>query len=239
LPTEKKRSRIYFSVEEHLKRRQLFEAASGASDLKTLADILKMEDYASAINLGLEKYEENGETQLFDVLMDKAYYEYLWWTFCQLPQKEKPHAAFYANVSYDGFIILTILRGKALGYDAQWLKTAIPHTALNMATATVEAMATAADFEAALKIVLTTSYGEYFSKAETPQDTIANAEKAFKKALFIHAHKNRTLEIFNIGAPLAFMVKKEAETRNLSAICLGVENRWKPGNIQNSLLLAT
>lgn len=239
LTVEEKIARIHLSVEEHLKNRTLLEEASKASDLKTLLDLMKKTEHSSALTLGFKKYEENGTTQLFDVLLDKAYYEYVWWTFCLLPKKEKPHATLYASITCDGYVISTLLRGKALGYDADWLRMTTPHIYLNLPKATADAIIDAPNFESALKTAAASTYGRYFLKAETPEETVANAEKAFRKALLSHAHENRISETFNIGAPLAYMTQKETETRNLTAISVGVENRWKPENIQKSLLLLT
>ena len=239
LPAEQRLERINLTAEEHLKNRALFEEAAKASDFKTLIDIMKKTEHLPALNFGFRQYEETGTTQLFDVILDKAYCEYVWWTFCQLPKKEKAHAALYASLACDGYVIFTILRGKAFGYDANWLRTITPHIYLNLPKNTAEAMIDAKNFDLALQAVLASSYGRYFSKAETPEETVASAEKAFRKAMLTHAHEHRLSETFNVGAPLAFMNQKETEIRNLTAISVGVENRWKPENIQKTLLFLT
>ena len=79
----------------------------------------------------------------------------------------------------------------------------------------MEAIVTAVDFEAALKIVLDSYYGKYFAKAQTPEEMIATAEKAFKKAVFQHAKSSAISETFNIGSPLAFLTQKEAKFTTL------------------------
>ena len=93
------------------------------------------------------------------------------------------------------------------------------------------------DFESALKIILESHYAKFFVKAQSPEETIANAEKAFKKAVFQHAKVNRISDNFNIGAPLAFMTQKEAEVHNLIALSAGVEAAVNPEEIQGQLLL--
>ncbi len=95
----------------------------------------------------------------------------------------------------------------------------------------------AVDFESALKIVLDSYYAKFFVKAQNPEETIANAGKAFKKAVFQHAKTSAISETFNIGSPLAFMTQKEAEVFNLTALSLSVSSEMKPEDIRSQLLL--
>ena len=119
--------------------------------------------------------------------------------------------------------MLTLLRGKTLNYDANWLRLAVPPNNFYLDMETVEAMVTATDFESALKIALKSHYAEFFAKAQSPEETVANAEKTFKNAVLQHAKASRIVENFNIGAPLAFMTQKEAEVHNLTAL----STAWK------------
>ena len=62
------------------------------------------------------------------------------------------------------FTLMTLLRGKILNYDPNWLRLAVPRNNFNLFRETVEAIVTAADFESALKIVLESYYANYFVK---------------------------------------------------------------------------
>jgi vacuolar-type H+-ATPase subunit C/Vma6 len=129
------------------------------------------------------------------------------------------------------------LRGKILNYEPNWLRLVVPQNYFNLNKSTVEALVSAVDFEAALKIVLHTYYAKYFAKAQTPEDTIAAAEKAFQKAVVQHAKSRAISETFNIGSTLAFMTQKEAEVYNLAILSLGVDAAVKPDEIRNQLLI--
>jgi vacuolar-type H+-ATPase subunit C/Vma6 len=237
LTAEEKLARIYLSAEDYLKHRALFEEAAASPDLKTLRDALNKTDYASALTLGLKRYEENGSTQLFDVLLDKMFYEKLWDGFHVLPKREWSHAFFYANIENDSYTLLTLLRGKALNYDANWLRLAIPRQNFNLAKRTVEAIVTAPDLGSTLSLVQKTYYGKFFAKAANPEETVAEAERTFKKAVFHHSLDRRVSETFNVGAPLAFMKQKEVETHNLATISLGVDAKVRAEDIYRLLLL--
>ena len=237
LSLEEKIGRIYLSAEDYLKKRSVMEETAKAPSIEQIVKALKKSIYAPALNMGLQTYEEDGSTTCLDVLLDKTFYEKLFDSYKSLPQKEKPHAHFYASIENDGFTLLTLLRGKNLNYEANWLRLAVPPNNFYLGMETVEAMVTAADFESALKIALDSHYGEFFVKTQNPEEIIANAEKAFKKAGLQHAKENRINETFNIGAPLAFMTQKEAEVHNLTALSSGVEAEIKPEDIQRHLLL--
>lgn len=237
LSLEQKIGRIYLPAEDYLKNRSVIEETAKAPDIKQIVKALKKTDYTLALNMGLQSYEEDGSTTCLDVLLDKTFYEKLHDSYESLPKKEKPHAHFYASTENDSFTLLTLLRGKTLNYDANWLRLAVPPNNFYLDMETVEAMVTATDFESALKIAFESHYAGFFAKAQSPEETVANAEKAFKKAVLQHAKASKIPEIFNIGAPLAFMTQKEAEVHNLTALSSGVEAEIKPEDIQHQLLL--
>ena len=237
LGSEQKLAKVYLYVEDYLKNRLVFEDAAKAPGVKQVVTAFKNTAYASPLNLGLKSYEENGSTSRLDLILDKLYYEKLHDGYEKLPKGEKPHAVFYVSIESDSFKLLTLLRGKALNLDANWLRQVVPHNNFNLSTETVEAILSAPDFESALKIALESHYGKFFTKATSPEESLANTEKAFKKALFEHAKASRISENFNIGSPLAFMTQKEAEVHNLIALSSGVEAAVKPELIQAQLLL--
>lgn len=237
LNPEQKIAKIYLSVENYLENRAVFEEASKALSIRQVVNVLNNTVYVSALNVGLRSYEETGSTMCFDVFVDKLFYEQLYDGYESLPKKEKPHAQFYARIENDGFILLTLLRGKALNYDANWLRLAVPQGNFSLHKETVEAIALAADFESALKIVLKGDYVEFFTRATNTEETIASTETAFLKAAFQRAKASIITEIFNIGSSLAFMTQKKVEVRNLTALSLGVEAAMKPEEIQRQLLV--
>jgi vacuolar-type H+-ATPase subunit C/Vma6 len=137
----------------------------------------------------------------------------------------------------DGFALVTLLRGKALNNEPNWLRLVVPQNYFNLSKPMVEALVSSVDFEAALKIVLDSFYAKYFAKTQFPEETIAAAEKSFKKATLQHAKSSAISETFNIGSPVAFMTQKEAEVFNLTVLSLGVDGAMKPEEIRNLLLL--
>jgi V/A-type H+/Na+-transporting ATPase subunit C len=234
---EQKTAKIYFSVEDYFKRRIAIEEAIKASTPTQIIHALKGTEYYSPLNMGLKNYEENASTAYFDVFIDKLFYEKIYAAYNSLAKKEQPHASYYASVENDGFALVTLLRGKALNYEPNWLRLVLPQNTFNLNKSTIEALVCAVDFEAALKIVLDSYYAKFFGKAPTPEETIANAGKAFRKAVFQHAKASAISETFNIGSPLAFLTQKEAEVYNLTVLSLGVDAAMKPEEIRNQLLI--
>ena len=237
LSAEQKLGKIYFSFESYFKRRAVIEEAAKAPDLRQTVNALKGTEYVSALKMGIRSYEEDASTTCLDVLLDKLHYEKFYEAYKALPKLEKPHAYYYVSMENDGFVLLTLLRGKNLNYDPNWLRLAVPPTRFNLSDETVEAMVMAPDFDSALKIALESHYAHFFAKTQSPEETLANAEKAFRRAVFLHAKESRFTEIFNVGSILAFLNQKEAQVHNLAAICLGVEAGLKPEDIQRQLLL--
>ena len=237
LSPDQKLDKMYLSAERYLKKDSVIEEASKAQTIKQVVNDLKGTVYASSLKAGLQNYEETGSIACIDVLVDKAYYEKLYDAYMMLPKKDKSHALFYASTEIDSFTVLTLLRGKNLNYDANWLRTALPQNNFNLSKKTFEAVLSAANFESALKIVSGSQYASFFVKDEDPEKTLANGEKAFEKAVFQHAKAYRVRDTFSIGAPLAFMTLKKAEVHNLVATCSGVEAAVNPDTIQSQLLL--
>jgi vacuolar-type H+-ATPase subunit C/Vma6 len=237
LTAEQKLAKIHFAVEDQLQRHFVIEDAAKASTVTQVVQTFKGTDYWSPLSMGLKSYEQNGSTASLDVFIDKYYYEKIYETFESLPKKEKKYAKFYASMDNDSFTLLTLVRGKILNFDPNWLRLVVPQNYFNLKKQTVEALVSAADYEAAMKIVLGTPYSRYFNRAQDPQETVANAEKAFNKAILQHAKASQIREIFNIGLVLSFLTQKEAEIHNLAVVCLGVEGAMKPEDIRSQFLL--
>ena len=237
LSYEQKLSKIYFSVEDYFKRRTVMEEAAKASTPTQIIHALKGTEYFSLLNIGLKSYGESASTASFDIFIDRFFYEKLYEGYESLSKKEQPYANFYASIENDGFALVTLLRGKALNYEPNWLRLVVPQNYIKLNKSTIEALVTAIDFEAALKIVLDSYYAEFFAKAQTPEETIATAGRTFKKAVFQHSKLSAITETFNIGSPLAFLTRKEAEVYNLAVISLGVDSSLKPEEIRNQLLI--
>ncbi len=234
---EQKIGRIYLTAEDYLKNRLAIEEAAKAQNINQIVKALKDSKYAQALSLGLQSYEEDGVTTCLDVLLDKTFYERLRESYESLPKKEKPHAHFYASIENDSFTLLTLLRGKNLNYDANWLRLAVPLKNFYISLETVESILSASDFDAALKIALDGHYAGFFVKMQNPEEIISSAEKAFRREVFQHAKASKIGETFNIGALLAFMTQKEAEVHNLTALSSGVEAAIKPEDMLRQLLL--
>jgi vacuolar-type H+-ATPase subunit C/Vma6 len=237
LTPEQKLAKIYFSVENYFKKRAPMEEAVKASNVGQAIHAFKGTEYWSALNMGLKNYEEKASTAYFDVFVDRIFYEKLHESFECLSKKEKRNAFFYASMENDGFTLLTLLRGKALFHEPNWLRIIIPVNYFNLNQTMVEAVVSANDFDSALKIILDSYYSKFFVKAQTPEETIAYAEKAFKKAVYQHAKRSVITEIFNIGAPLAFMTQKEVEVYNLTALSLNMTTEIKHEDVRTELLL--
>ena len=237
MSTEEKLGKIYFSAEDYLKRRAMLEEAAKASTLKQIQNSIKSSMYAAALSRGLQTYEENGSTSALDILLDKVFFDSLHDAYEELPRAEKSHVFFYAAAENDTFTLLTALRGKTLNYDTNWLRAALPPKNFKLTSETVEALLMTPDFESALKVASETFYGKLFAKAPSPEETLGSAEKAIKKFVFQHAKAATIGEIFNVGAPLAFMMLKEAEVRNLIAASAGVEGAVSMEYISSQMLL--
>ncbi len=238
LPAEQRLARIYLSVEKYFDRVGLMEEAAKAPTVTQVVSVFKKTEFAEALHLGLKSFEETGSPILLDIFIDTLFYEKLYDAYKSLPtRREKPHAIFYASLENDSFILLTLLRGKNLNYDPNWLRLTVSRNYFKLSKKEVEGIVTALNFEAAFKIVQDSDYAKYFERTigQTPEDTVAHAEKAFQRALLQYAERSQIRETFNIGSTLGFITIKEAEVHNLTAIALGVEGDMKPEAIRNQL----
>jgi V/A-type H+/Na+-transporting ATPase subunit C len=235
LSSEQKTAKVYFSVEDYFKKRVVVEEALKASSPIQIVHAFKGTEYFLPLSLGQKNFEENHSTASFDVFIDKFFYEKLFEGYQSLPKDEQSHADLYASTENDGFTLLTLLRGKMLNYDPNYLRLVVPQNFMHIDRATMETLVSAVDFEGALKIVLNSYYAKFFSKAATPAETVSAAEKALRKARYQRAKSAAISEAFNIEAPLAFLTQKEAEVRNLVALSVGIDAGIKPDDIRSIL----
>ena len=237
LSTEERLSKVYLSVEKYFKRTALMEEAVKAPSVPQIVNVFKNTEYGKLLITELKSYEENNSPTYMDIILDTMFYEKLFTAYEALPKNEKPHAKFYASVANDSFILLTLLRGKNLNYDPDWLRIVVPRRYFNLSKREVEAIVSAINFDVAFKVVQEGYYGEYFERGQNPEAAIANAEKNFRKAVLRFAKSKIISEAFNIGSTLSFITTKEAEVHNLRALSLGIEADLKPETIRNQLLM--
>jgi V/A-type H+/Na+-transporting ATPase subunit C len=236
MPVEQRLAKIYLAVEKYLNKVAEIEEAAKAPGISQVVAAFKNTEYASALSMGLKSFEETGSTTTLDIFVDTLFYEKLMAAYKSLPRREKPHVYHYVSIENDSFILLTLLRGKNLNYDPNWLRLAVPHCFFNLNKQEVESIVSALNYEAAYRIVQDSFYAKYFDRKTTPEETIANAEKAFRKEILSYAKKSLLREKFNIGSTLSFITLKEVEVHNLTALTLGVEGGMKPEVIRNQLL---
>ncbi len=237
LSSEQKMSKMYLSTEAFFRRSALFEEAARVDDLSKTVDTLKGTEYELPLKMGLESYEEDGTTACFDVLLDKHFYDKLYKAYFCLPKKEKPHAFYYISMASDWFTLQVLLRGKNLQYNPDWLRLAAPTKKFHLNKEQIEDIIAAPDFDSAFRIAQASFYAPYIGKANTPEEILANSKRAIDKAMFLHAKVSRVSEVFNVGAVLSFFTQKEAEVRNLTAACLGVESAIKPEDIRSRFIV--
>jgi len=232
---EQKLARLYPFVGRYIEKPALLEDAAKSVDLTHLVEVFKKTVYWQPLNMGLASYNESGSTKGLDVFVDVFFYEHLYEAFERLPKKEKSSALFYAGPENDGFVLLTLLRGKNFNYDPNWLRIAVPNNYLRLTKQQVDAILSAIDFDAAYKIVQETEYAKYFVKEDTIEDTLTKAEKALRKTTIDHAYANKISIAFNIGMPLAYLTRKETEVYNLRALALGIDGGMVPDVIRAQL----
>ena len=88
LSLDQKLAKIYFSAEDYLRHRLIIEEAAKAQTIKQTVNALKRSEYALALSMGLQSFEENGSTTCLDVLLDKVFHEKLYSSYVSLPKKE-------------------------------------------------------------------------------------------------------------------------------------------------------
>lgn len=230
-------SRIHMAAEDYLKRRAFLENASKAIDIRSIVDIFKDTIYGQLLSSGFQKYEETESIKFFDILLDKMFYEHLGSVFEALPKREQRHAFFYITSESDGFNLLTILRAKILNYDSDLIRTAISSNFYRISKRTIEDLLLSNDFETAFNIIKQSYYSRFFTRDETPEETVSAASMAFRRAMFENAKKMRVGYPFNIGALLGLIVEKDVEVNNLTAISLGIEYSLKSNDIWSLLLV--
>ena len=227
LSLEEKISKIYLPIEDYFNNRLVIDEATKNSVLSNVVQVFKKTEYYTSLSEGLKKYEETGSTIHFELLLDRQYFDKYYYAYEKLSKKERPYAKFYAGLTIDGFLLLTILRGKALGYDPDWLKVALPTNYINISEHTYISLIYAIDYETALKIIATTEYKTYFLPASTPEETISTAEKTLKNTIVQHAQSRALIDVFNIGAPLSFITLKEANIHSLIVSAINIDNNVK------------
>lgn len=237
LPPDQVLRRVHTSIEDFLGNREVFMNAVRGINVKTVVDAFESTAYGPVLASTLRRYEETGTISVFDLILDRIFYEELGASFANLPLEEQRHASFYVSMRMDEFNLFVILRAKNWGYDPHWVRVATSNYSYNLSREDLETLIIAEGFESALNLVKKGYYKQFFQGNGDAEEILSKAEWKFEEAVTKHARETRVGDPFNVGAPLGLIVEKEAEVRNLTVIALGIEYGLESEEIMSQLLL--
>ncbi len=238
LPYEKILERVYLSIEDTFRRRDLFVKAARTLDVKSLLDVFKGTSYESALAEGMPRYEQTGSTVLFDFSLDREYYDNLLTSIGQLKGKDFQIAASSLGLLIDRFNISTVLRAKFLDYPSHLIYRAITHDFLNLSESEIRALVLADGLGSALDIIRQSRYGEFLPEKEGIQEILAGIETNIDLFIMRHLNKIQLVTPFSIATPLSAIRKKENEVQNLTVAASCIDRGLKVESIIPSAILS-
>jgi len=236
LPYETLVKRLNLSIEDVFGKRELFIHAVKAEDVKGVIEAFRETVYAPVLLEGISGYEATRSTKLFDLSLDRTYYDDLLDSFKTLSQKDYDIASSCLGPEVDSFNIVTIIRSKLLGYPPHWIYRAITHHFHKLSEGYVRALVSSEDINSTLNLLNESFYGKFLASQERTEETVISFEKAIKRFSLEQLHKTRIADPFNVATPLSVIMRKENEVENLTIISSAIECGWKPEDTFSFLL---
>ncbi|MDR3090819.1 MAG: V-type ATP synthase subunit C [Clostridiales bacterium] len=188
---------------------KLIRAAAAGEKAETLPEHL-----AEAVRLGISVYEQTRDPQVLDIAVDKHMLGYIG----GLAGKSE-FLREYARFSVDFYNLKTLMRAKAIGKSARFLKGALAE-----ADGALPASVFAENFDQPYDVIASKMYYKYFGQAlkHAVEDYEKNGnfsalEKSLDNYLIEHLKKSKYVA-FGPEVLLSYILCKESEARQIRVI---------------------
>ena len=213
-------------AEELIGRRDLVIKALATKNLVESIEILKNSEFGEETQLALNIFNEKNNIQIFDTFIDKAFFNNIIKTYKKkLKRGERKTTQSIIAIDIDSYNILAVLRAKTWQLPPSQTRDLIIEPIFNISIDTLDDMIELDSISQAVKLLENTDYRTILQEAPTEKETISKLETAFQILSYQKAKRPFLWDIFSISAALGIIKLKELETRNLSSIAFGVEQK--------------
>jgi V/A-type H+-transporting ATPase subunit C len=221
-------------AEELIGRRDVVVKALVSKDLEGAISTLQSSEFGSDTQNAAQIYKEKGNFQIFDVVLDRAYFNAITSVFSKVgkPMDVQPLVA----LDVDSYNITSTLRGKFWGLSGDQIKKIRVSPTFRVQEDILDKMISVETIKDAVTELSNTTYKNLIPSRDINEvETISEIEKSFEK----QSYKRSVLsypKMFSYATMIASIKLKQYEVKNLGTICFGVEQHLNPKDIISHLL---
>ena len=221
-------------AEELIGRRDIVVKALVSKDLEGAVSTLNTSEFGSDAQNAAQIYKEKENFQVFDVVLDHAYFSAITTAFSKVgkPMDAQPLVA----LDIDGYNVTSTLRGKFWGLSSDQIRGLRVTPTFRVQEDVLDKMISVETIKDAISELSNTSYRHMVPSREAGDvQSISEIEKSFEK----QSHKRAVLsytKMFSYSTMIGAIKLKQFEVKNLGTICFGVEQHLDPKDIKPHLL---
>jgi V/A-type H+-transporting ATPase subunit C len=222
-------------AEELVGKRDIIVRTLATDSLDQAIDVLKRSEFSKEAKAALEVFKNSGKAQIFDLFIDKSYYQKISGAF-NLEHKGDIRVRDIVAVDIDSYNSLAVLRGLMWHLDPVEVKELLVSPFFDVSESCLNNMINAENVTESLKILGKTTYRKVIPLGELTETRLPKLEDAFRVLGYQRAANPFLWDIMKTSVALGAVKLSELEVRNLSAITFGVEHHLDFGTIMGSIL---
>jgi len=223
-------------AEELIGRRDLIVKALAAENIEQTITLLENSEFGKNAISALDMYRKTGEFQIFDIFIDKAYFDNILSAY-NILHKDDDRIRDIVSVDIDAYNSLVVLRGKLWNLDSSEIKRLLISPFFDIPQRSLKAMIEADSAAESIKILQGTLYRKIILIKENVKESILGIEDGFRLMGYRRAFNPFLWDIDGISIALGAIKLTELEMRNLSAIAFGVGHHMGAKEIMSKLII--
>ena len=223
-------------AEEIFGRRDMLIKALSSENIENTVDVLKDSEFGTDVISALNLYKKSGNSQVFDIFIDKAFYQNVLNAF-MLNHKKDTYVRDIVSLEIDSYNCLAVLRSRLWNLESSEIKKLIIPHFFDISEGVLNNMIESESINESIKILHGTIYRKILIDTLSNETAITVLEDEFRILSYRRAYNPFLWDINRISIALGAIKLTELETHNLSAIAFGIENHLGTKEIMSSLVI--
>tara|TARA_B100000959_G_scaffold287076_1_gene369177 strand:+ start:1647 stop:2714 length:1068 start_codon:yes stop_codon:yes gene_type:complete len=222
-------------AEELIGRRDLIVKALSAENIEQTITLLENSEFGENVISALDIYKKTSEFQIFDIFIDKAYFDYILSAY-KLKNKDDNRIRDIVSIDIDAYNGLAVLRGKLWNLDSTEIKKFLISPFFDLTERNLKAMMDAESVAESIKVLKGTIYHKIIFTKENVTESILGIEDGFQLMGYRRAFNPFLWDIDGTSIALGAIKLTELEMKNLSIIAFGVEHHLGTKDIMSKII---
>ena len=232
-PQEEIEQYLNMHAEELIGQKDVVVKALVSKDLEEAVASLSSVGFGEEIAKAVTLYNERKDVQIFDVFLDKIFYQQLG---SAVRNSRDIDLTRFVGMDVDFYNILSILRGKFWGLNEDQIQNLIVTHTPSIPRDMLGKLISSDSVRGVFDELAVTRYRDLVPQTDDDMEAVSQFEHSFEMAIYITANKSFS-RMFNFATIVGIAKLTAYEVRNIAAIAFAVEQQIPPQTTMSRLIV--